>query len=216
MALNQYDRGSNNNGANAYKKGNRTKGQPRNGKGLAEFSRQKSADITKYKEQAEKYRKARKYRQEDLYGIMNRIQEYIKQQREQDRPLTVSGTIRASGVSSSTWYEMLGGDYDYKLYEYADIYSIDLDSLPLGETTVIENSEGEKIALITYSAALQKAMLAIQEQTEERLYMKGRVGDIFALKAVHGWQEEQSPQTVNQTLVIATEEQARKAIDLLK
>ena len=59
-------------------------------------------------------------------------------------------------------------------------------------------------------------MLAVEEQTEERLYSKGRVGDIFSLKAVHGWQEDQAPQTVNQTLVIATEEQARKAIDLLK
>ena len=56
----------------------------------------------------------------------------------------------------------------------------------------------------------------VEEQTEERLYSKGRVGDIFALKAVHGWEEEQSPHTVNQTLVIATEEQAREAIKMLK
>ena len=204
MALNQYDRGSKNNGANAYKKGNRKKGQPRNGKGLAEFSRKRSEDITKYKEAAEKWRKARRYRQEDLYGIMERMNAYVDAQ------------IQADSVSSSTWYEMLGGDYDYKLYEYADIYNIDLDALPLGETTVIESNTGEHIALITYSAALQKAMLAIQEQTEERLYLKGRVGDIFALKAVHGWQEESAPQTVNNTLVLATPEQAREAINLLK
>lgn len=59
-------------------------------------------------------------------------------------------------------------------------------------------------------------MLAIEAQTEERLYSKGRVGDIFSLKAVHGWKEDTAPQTVNQTLVIASEEQARQAINLLK
>ena len=75
---------------------------------------------------------------------------------------------------------------------------------------------GGVVLLIPYSLIIQKALLMIAEQTEERLYSNGRVGDIFALKAQHGWQEEQSPQTVNQTLVIATEEQAREAIKLLK
>ena len=215
MALNQYDRGSANNGPNVHKKGNRKKGQPRNGKGLAEFSKRRSEDITKYREAAEKWRKTRRYRQEDLYGIMERMNAYVDAQIQADRPLTISGMVRASGVNERVWYAMLNGEYDYRLYEYADMHNIDLEALPFGETTVIHNDDGD-IALITYSQALQKARLAVQEQTEERLYMKGRVGDIFALKAVHGWQEEQSPQTVNQTLVIATEEQARKAIDLLK
>ena len=59
-------------------------------------------------------------------------------------------------------------------------------------------------------------MLAVEEQTEERLYSKGRVGDIFSLKAVHGWQEDNTPQTVNQTLVIASPEEAERAIKMLK
>ena len=38
-----------------------------------------------------------------------------------------------------------------------------------------------------------------------------------ALKAQHGWQEEeQQARTVNQTLIIADENQARKAIEMLK
>ena len=61
MALNQYDKGSKNNGPNAYKKGNRTPNQSRNGAGLAEISRRESAEIAKYKEIAEKQRKAKKY-----------------------------------------------------------------------------------------------------------------------------------------------------------
>lgn len=216
MALNQYDRGSKNNGANAHKKGNRKKGQPRNGKGLAAYSKRESEDIGRYKEAAERRRKKRKYRQEDLIGIIERINAYIQEQKDGDRPFTVSGMIRAAQVSKSTWYEMLGGDYDYRLIEYCDHHNIDIDTVPIGVTTTITDAEGHEVALITYSEALQKAMLAVEEQTEERLYSKGRVGDIFSLKAVHGWKEEQSPQTVNQTLVIATEEQARKAIDLLK
>lgn len=216
MALNQYDRGSANNGPNAHKKGNRKKGQPRNGKGLAAYSKRESEDIGRYKEAAERRRKKRKYRQEDLIGIIERINAYIQEQKGGDRPFTVSGMIRAAQVSKSSWYEMLAGEYDYRLIEYCDHHNIDLDSIPTGATTTITDAEGNEVVLITYAEALQKAMLAVEEQTEERLYSKGRVGDIFSLKAVHGWREEQSPQTVNQTLVIATEEQARKAIDLLK
>lgn len=216
MAKNQHDKGSPDNGPNAYKKGNRTKGQSRNGKWLAEYSKKESEDIGKYKEAAERRRKKRKYRQEDLIDIIDRINVYIQTQKNEDRPFTVSGMIRAAQVSKSTWYEMLNGDYDYRLIEYCAHHNIDIDTAPIGVTTTVTDTEGHEVVLITYSEALQKAMLAIEEQTEERLYSKGRVGDIFSLKAVHGWQEEQSPQTVNQTLVIATEEQARKAIDLLK
>lgn len=216
MALNQYDRGSKNNGPNAHKKGNRTPGQPRNGAGLAEISRMESARIAKYNEIAEKQRRAKKYKQEDLAGAMDRIQDYITEQTDAEKPLTISGMIRAAGISKGTWYEMLRGDYDYRLYEYCDMHDIDIDTIDRTTTAVVTDGEGNRIALITWSEALQKAVLAVEEQTEERLYSKGRVGDIFSLKALHGWQEDQSPQTVNQTLVIATEEQARKAIDLLK
>ena len=80
----------------------------------------------------------------------------------------------------------------------------------------ITEDDGHIVMLITYGAVIQKAVLCKEAQTEERLYDKGRVGDIFSLKALHGWKEDASPSTVNQTLVIASEEQARKAIDLLK
>ena len=113
MALNQYDRGSKNNGPNAHKKGNRTPGQPRNGAGLAEISRMESARIAKYNEIAEKQRRAKKYKQEDLAGAMDRIQDYITEQTDAEKPLTISGMIRAAGISKATWYEMLRGDYDY-------------------------------------------------------------------------------------------------------
>ena len=219
MAINQWDRGSKENGPNAHKKGNRTPGQPRNGAGLAEFSRRQSADIEQYREQAEKARRKRRIRMESLAGIMQRLNRYIDEQTEMSEPLTISGLIRAAGVSKSTWYEMLGGDYDYILYQYCDLHSIDLDSLQgdeFGTVPTITDERGAEIPLITPSEALQKAVLAVEEQTERRLYEKGRVGEIFALKAVHGWQEDSQPQTVTNNLVIASPEQAKRAIDLLK
>lgn len=217
MAINQWDKGSKENGPNAHKKGNRTPGQPRNGARLAEISRRESEEIAKYRAIAEKQRKAKKYKQEDLAGIVRRLNDYIEEQMANDKPLTVAGMIRSAGVSKDTWYRMICGDYDYHLYQYIDYHNIELDTLPQTDgIPTMKDSNGAEILLISYSEALQKAMLAVEEQTEERLYSKGRVGDIFSLKAVHGWQEDSQPQQVTNNLVIASPEQAKRAIDLLK
>lgn len=219
MALNQYDKGSSNNGPNAYKKGNRTPNQPRNGKELGEIAKRESENVARYKAIAEKRRKGRKYKQENLAGIMERLNNYIEEQRDSERPLTVAGMIRVSGVSKATWYEMIRGDYDHLLFQYADLHNIDIEAITAASSAAIptiQDEENNTILLITFSEGLQKAMLAVEEQTEERLYSKGRVGDIFSLKAVHGWQEDSQPSQVTNNLVIASPEQAKKAIDLLK
>ena len=214
MAINQYAKEGN--GPNAHKKGNRTK-SGRNPQNAININKQFGEEVAAYKEAAEKIRRAKKYKQEDLATIYKRIMDYIADKREQDKPITVSGMILASGISRATWYEMLAGDYDYRLYQYIDTHNIDeMQKLDVDGIEAVINSDGEVVLLICYSEILQKAMLMLEEQTEERLYKSGRVGDIFSLKAIHGWREEQSPQTVNQTLVIATEEQAREAIKLLK
>ena len=216
MAINQYKDGK---GVNDYKKGNRTKGQPRNGEGLANISKCISEDIASYKEIAEKVRRNKKYRQEEVLTVYNRLNAYIERQNTEDRPLTVSGMIKASGINKTTWYDMLGGDHDYMLYQLIDTYNIDMDNTydidGIPAVTININGNDAEILLITWRELLEKAMLSIEEQTEERLYSKGRVGDIFSLKAVHGWQEEQTPHTVNQTLIIG-ESDARKAIEALE
>lgn len=112
---------------------------------------------------------------------------------------------------------MSKGDYDYRLTQYLQAYNIDIDNVSYYDgMPYIKDSEDNVILLIHYSEIVQKALLMQEQEIEERLYMKGRVGDIFALKSQHGWKEDATPQTVNQTLVIATEEQARRAIELLK
>ena len=222
MAVNQYVRDRN--GVNDHKKGNRTDSR-RETDHLAAIHKQRSEDISRYKEVAEKMRRKKKYRQEDLYDIYNRIKDYIRVRTVEtdpdylpDKPLTVSGMILASGVNKRSWYDIINGDYDYKLYEYIDIYNIQLDTITdtIDGIPYVKNNDDRVVLLIEYSQILQKGMLAIETQTEERLYKKGRVGDIFSLKSVHGWREDATPSTVNQTLVIASEEQARKAIELLK
>lgn len=204
-------------GKNDYKKGNRTNSR-RNSTVAVAASKQFGDEVSRYKEIAEKMRQKRKIKQEDVYTVYCRLNEYIERQRNGERPLTVAGMIQAAGVSRSTWYEMAGGDYDYQLYQLIDTYNLsptyNIDGIPATDTEI--NGEKQTILLIQWSYLIEKGMLAIEEQTEERLYSKGRVGDIFALKAVHGWQEEPSPQTVNQTLVIASPEQAREAIAALK
>ena len=51
-------------------------------------------------------------------------------------------------------------------------------------------------------------------ERETRLYKRGSVADIFALKAIDGWQDEQNKVT-NQTLVITGGESAEAALKLL-
>ena len=220
MAINQYKDGK---GINDHKKGNRTKGQKRNGDGLTAISKAVSEDITTYKEIAEKVRQSRKYKQEDVLIVYQRLNTYIEEQRAIEKPLTVSGMIKASGLSKSTWYEMLQGkDYDYQLYQVLDTYNIDISCIDyeIDGTPVINinvNGEEKGMMLLTWSEMLQKAMLTIEEEAELRLYEKSRVGDIFSLKSLHGWRDDggNSPQTVNNTLVISTED-AREAIRLLE
>lgn len=217
MAINQWDKGSKNNGPNAYKKGNRT-GSRREAEHLKDSATAYKTHIETYKRMVEERRRANKYRQEAALDIYNRVKTYIAEKTEQEKPFTISGLILASGMSADTYYRMTAGEYDYRLLEYIDMYNIDTDTVTetIDGIPIYTDADGGKVMLIAFSQIFQKAQLMIAEQTEERLYSKGRVGDIFALKAQHGWQEERSPQTVNQTLVIATEEQARKAIDLLK
>ena len=218
MAINQWDRGCTNNGPNCSKKGNRAKGQPRQGKLLTEASKAYSDTLTHYKKLAEERRKASPYRQEEAINMYSRLQQYVAEKTADDKPITVSGLILAARCSSDTWRRMRSGDYDFRLYEYIDMYNVDVDSITefLDGFPVFIDAQGNRILLITYGTIVQKALLQLQEQTETRLYEKGRVGDIFALKAQHGWQEDNTPQSVNNTLVIASPEQAKRAIDLLK
>ena len=213
VAVNQYKKDGN--GPNAHKKGNRTKSK-RNPSVMVESSRRISEDISRYKEIAEKVRKSRKWKQEDLAGVYDRLNTHISESNE-DEPLTIAGMMLAAGMAKEDWYAAVNGEYDYRLYEYIELHNINTSDAQINDDgfpyIITENGE---ILLIPYSDVMQKAILLKEAADERRLLKKGRVADIFNMKALHNWQEETSPHTVNQTLVIASEEQARKAIEALK
>lgn len=174
-------------------------------------------EIAKYKEMAEKRRLARPYNQEFAYGLYCKLTDYIKSKRGDSLPLTISGMVLASGVPKSTFNVLREGQYDYALYMYCDYHNVDLDGGDFEEIDgmpLYVDEDGKKILLVPISEIIRRALLMQEEETETRLYEKGRVGDIFSLKAKHGWQEEQKV-TNNNTLVIASETDARKALKLL-
>lgn len=219
MAINQYKEGK---GVNDYKKGNRTDSSRDTSK-IVSYSKQYAEDIKGYKEFVKKRRDRRTVRQEFAAVLYDKLFSYIAKCEETDEPITRSGMMLALGVDRQTYYRIRSGEYDWRLIEYLDMNDLDYEDILSNDAVFLDENENpclmdgeKKMLLIPYSDIIQKAELMHEAQTEARLYKSGKVGDIFALKSIHGWQEDHQPSTVNQTLVIATEEQARKAIELLK
>lgn len=189
--------------------------QKENKERLARANEAYKKGIEYYREQAESHRKQKKYGQDFSWTLYRRIREYLEGLMADDKPITMAGLILASGVNKKNWYRLKDGDFDYDLYLFMDSHDCsdvyECDSMPCCDV------DGERIILLPMSEIIEKAILLKEEETETRLYEKGRVGDIFALKAKHGWvEEEKAPHTLNQTLVIASETDARKALEMLK
>jgi hypothetical protein len=224
VAVNQYVKEGN--GPNAHKKGNRSNSK-RDSSEIVAMAKKYGDDIDKYKRYAEARRKKVTYSQERTGEVYYNIAQYVMSRLDEDRPFTISGLQLAVGCSYDTYQRMASGECDYLLEQFIDVNNIDIETVDTyihgmpavaKDLTSIPSEDDLKgaVLLIPYSQIIEKAHLMVREQAEERLYMKARVGDIFALKAQHGWREDETPHTVNQTLVIASEEQARKAIELLK
>lgn len=201
-------------------KGNRTDSRRETAHLQANNNRFKK-EIDSYKQYCQNRRKNRVYTQERVTSLYDNLCRYIEEQQEQEKPLTVAGAILAAGIDNSIWYRMKDGHYDYRLDEFLDVNGIDLDEAPVDEAGLKYCTvDGQKVLLTEYSEIIKRYMLLLQEQAEQRLYSKGgKVTDIFALKALHGWQD--SPQVVhdNRTLnidLIASPEEARMAMERLK
>ena len=201
-------------------KGNRT-GSRRETAHLQANNERFRQEINTYKQYAENRRRSRTYKQEQMTVLYESLCEYIKQRQEQEKPLTVAGAILATGIDDTMWYSMRNGDLDYRLDEFLDLHGISLDDAPVDEAGMKYCIvDGEKVLLIEFSALIKRYMLLLQAQAEERLYSKsGKVTDIFALKALHGWQDS-SQQTVydNRTLnlnMVAPLEEAQAAMKRL-
>ena len=149
-------------------------------------------------------------------ALIESFEQYEMETLEAGKPLTLAGYMLAGGFNSSeTFYKIMNGEYDYVVDEYRILHD-----LPQ-EATQHVDEDGVIIPLIPWSNILQNARLKIQQQLEENCYSNQRgvnpAGSIFGLKAQHGWKEDATaPHTVNNTLVIADGEQARKALKSLE
>ena len=117
------------------------------------------------------------------------------------------------GVSSKIFHKARHGDFDFYMDEFMELNGYTDDD--------IEWIDGmpwiDGVLMIPYSEIMDYAILRVQEQREIACSsLKGNpAGNIFLLKSQNGLREEDSPQTVNQTLVIADADKAREALKLL-
>lgn len=180
---------------------------------IAELSRQYS-QIT---EQAKQYAAARRalspVRVECINDICDKWEHYIEECEHSRTPLTWGGFALAAGISADTLKRMRTGELDHIIEEY-----IILHDLEPGTTETVSD-DGEVIPLVPWSKLTEKISNLIQDQLERNCYTnKGNpAGSIFGLKARFDWQDQpQQAGTINNNLVIADAEQARKALEMLK
>lgn len=177
-----------------------------------------SQGVEYYKKQVELHRKEKKYGQEFSFILYERIQKYLKNLEDDGKPITIAGIIRCSGMTRPEFYKLKNGEYDYDLYAYMDSQGITLDDAEWYDGMPIYNDGVKNVLLIPMSELIEKIILMQEEEIETRLYEKGRVGDMFALKAKHQWiEEEKAPRVHNQfNFQIASIDEANEAIKLLK
>ena len=157
------------------------------------------------------------YNFRDTGKMIQRISDYFLICDQKKKPYTKAGLILALGICKDTFYRYLNGKMDHLLQEHIAINNIDVEAC---EKVIVDDMgtelpiDSEGNPLISFSDVIQKALLRLEEQAESRLYWKGRPGDIFTMKQ-YGWTDEKSPNTVNNTLVIASAEESDRALKLL-
>ena len=198
-------------------KGNRTKTN-RDTSAINELNRRYKQEVDTYKQFAEARRNKRKYKQETVTLLYDKLTDYTNKCFRENRPMTVAGTILALGIDRDTWYRAKKGELDYLLEEYLIVNNIKEDDLVFVDDLPYFQTENGDVLLIRYSDLCQKADLMIQQRLEENCYSNrgNPAGSIFALKSQFEWREETSPSNLTQTLVIADANQALEALKLLK
>lgn len=205
-------------GENDWKKGNRTNSL-RNPTKIKAMHAQYCQEIQGYKEYAAARRATRVWTQERVGELYYKLVEYAEECERKKEPLTVAGTILATGMSRSAWDKAGAEEFDFLLEEYIDLHEIGPGDIEMRDDLPWYTDEnGEEVLLITYGALKEKADLMIQRQLERNCYTNrgNPAGSIFSLKAKFDWREEASPSQLVQQLVVADVEQAKKALNMLK
>lgn len=184
-----------------------------------------SEEVKGYKAYAEERRSRRKWSQEALGDIYKGIIEYADNCRKNKEPMTIAGTMLATGTNKDVWYKARQGDMDYLLEEFVELNNISdndifLDDYNIPWCSFTDENTGEirEVILIYWSEVAKTRDLMIQEQLERNCYTNrgNPAGSIFSLKAQFNWREDETPQHLVQQLVIADLDQAKKALEMLK
>lgn len=151
----------------------------------------------------------------DGHALACKMAMYVSAQHEADEPLTAAGCAIACGVVRNTIYDYGTGSKDHWCCDVEDEYRAQLDgeALFVYDYLIGGEHEGKKTVLLSDVVAHYNEIATAER--EKRLYKRGSVADIFALKAQDGWQDDSNKGVTNQTLVITGGESAEAALKLL-
>lgn len=141
--------------------------------------------------------------------------QYVAAQHEAGEPLTAAGVAIACGTVRVTINRYGTGDYDHWCLDTEDKYRDQLDGEALFVYDYLIGGEHDGKKIIYLSNVVHNYWEIASAEREQRLYKRGSVADIFALKAVDGWQDDTNKGVTNQTLVIAGGDSAEAALKLL-
>lgn len=151
----------------------------------------------------------------DGHELAAKIAQYVAAQHEAEEPLTAAGCAIACGSVRSTIYKYGAGDYDHWARDLEDKYRDTLEGEALFVYDYLIGGEHEGEKAILFSDVVSHYNEIATAEREKRLYKRGSVADIFALKAQDGWQDDTNKGVTNQTLVITGGESAEAALKLL-
>lgn len=151
----------------------------------------------------------------DGHELASKIARYVAAQHSAEEPLTAAGCAIACGTVRRTMYRYASGDYDHWARDIEDKYRDALEGEALFIYDYLIGGEHEGVKAILFSDVIAHYNEMATAEREKRLYKRGSVADIFALKAQDGWQDDSGKATTNNTLVITGGESAEAALKLL-
>lgn len=107
----------------------------------------------------------------DVEKVQIKIDRWIADRRANDKPLTKTGLALALGISKDT------------------LYRLERENDRRNAQLVIDTNTGEE-HLLSVSDLIKRAVLAIEEDLNERAICRGSVGAIFALKNWYGYADK--------------------------
>lgn len=151
----------------------------------------------------------------DGHALAFKMAQYVAAQHEAGEPLTAAGCAIACGVVRDTIHDYGKGNKDHWCFDVEDEYRAQLDGEALFVYDYLIGGEHKGKKTVLLSSVVQHYNEIASAEREKRLYKRGSVADIFALKAVDGWQDDSGKSTTNNTLVITGGESAEAALELL-